>query len=86
MILHDGLCQMDDGKEAYPSWPDFRDELTAFACIPWARSVWDQKMDVEFCDEGCIITAWRGSDMFEFHGDNLPDACIAAVIAAKKAA
>ena len=75
------------------SLPDFRDELTALACIPWVRSVWGSVpgltldgITVNMCPDGCTIEVHSFDERAgRYQGRTLAHACITAVRAAREA-
>lgn len=84
--------QVGPGTGWFREWPDFRDELTALACIPWVRSVWprctvevtqwiDGTARVQIWDEVNFCSLWSSET-----DESLAHACIAAVKAAKRGA
>lgn len=86
-VVHDGWC--------YGAIPDFRDRLTALACIAWVedewRAIWPGgDVEAQFYSDGrAQIVIWTGaaedSERRCFYEPTLPHAAIEAVKAMKGA-
>ena len=81
---------------AKDAWPDFSDELTALACIPWVRgaalkALGDSPLDgisINLGSDGASVTVHSFSEhpvAAIFRGLTLPHACMEAIEVAKEA-
>lgn len=69
-------------------WPDFSDELTELACIPWVERLWEGRGDVLVCRAKGEVSVYGPNHerIWATQGDILADALLEAVEAAKEVA